>query len=394
MFEILYIGSIFCALLSIYLLLFKENAIRSTSSYILSVILLLEIYFVIIYLFIYTGIINDVPFIYKSAAPFNFLIAPLAYLYVRSVLYNKKGLSAIDFLQFLPFICALINYMPFLFMPIAEKRLIVQMAAEDLTYAFQYQVGYIPEYLVFAFKIVQSIIYLIIQWKLISDFKKSNENIQIQTQILKVVKWLKTFTWIFTTILFGFLFLSFFFNKLPIENYNIFINLVQSILLSVSFFTLSSYILINPAILDGLPFIKYILQDSIITNKKESRPFIIENFEIEIAQIENYMKDQQVFLDPNISLTQISASLSIPIKDLSYIINNHFEVRFNDYINQNRIDHFSKMLNEDYLNNYTIDALIKKSGFSSKSTFHAAFKKIHNCTPSQYIANNKVNFVS
>jgi AraC-like DNA-binding protein len=279
-------------------------------------------------------------------------------------------------------------------MPIAEKRHIVQMAAEDLTFAFQYQAGYFPEYLVFTFKIVQSIIYLIIQWKLISDFKKSNENIQIQTQILKVVKWLKTFTWIFTTILFGFLFLSFFFNKFSIENYNIFINLVQSVLLSVSFFTLSSYILINPAILDGLPFIKYILQDSIITNKKESRPFIIENFEIEIAQIENYMKDQQVFLDPNISLTQISASLSIPIKALSYIINNHFQVRFNDYINQNRIDHFSKMLNEDYLNNYTIDALIKKSGFSSKSTFHAAFKKIHNCTPSQYIANNKVNFVS
>ena len=75
-------------------------------------------------------------------------------------------------------------------MPIAEKRLIVQMAAEDLTFAFQYQAGYFPEYLVFTFKIVQSIIYLIIQWKLISDFKKSNENIQIQTQILKVVKFI------------------------------------------------------------------------------------------------------------------------------------------------------------------------------------------------------------
>ena len=105
--------------------------------------------------------------------------------------------------------------------------------------------------------------------------------------------------------------------------------------------------------------------------------------------VNNKSKDKEVFLDPKITLTQISVALSIPIKDLSYIINNHFEVHFNDFINQYRVDHFAKMLNEDYLNNYTIDALIKKAGFSSKSTFHAAFKKIHNCTPSQYLASKK-----
>lgn len=394
MFEILYVGSIFCALLSVYLLLFKENAIRSTSNYILSIILILEIYFVVIYLLIYTGRITELPFLYKSAAPFNFLIAPLAYLYVRSVLYNKKGLSAIDFLHFLPFIFVLINYLPFLFMPIQQKILIVEMAANDLTYAFKYQAGYFPEYLSFALKILQSVIYLIIQWKLIIDFKKTNNNTQIQTQILKVVKWLKIFTWIFTTILFGFLFLSFFFNTLPIDIYVTFINLLQSLLLSVSFFTLSSYILINPSILDGLPFVKYLLQDSNILNQKESRPFIIDNFETEIIQIENYMKVQEVFLDPKITLTHISAALSIPIKDLSYIINNHFDVHFNDYINRYRIDYFSKTMNEDFLNSYTIDALIKNAGFSSKSTFHTAFKKVHNCTPTQYIASKKANLES
>jgi AraC-like DNA-binding protein len=117
----------------------------------------------------------------------------------------------------------------------------------------------------------------------------------------------------------------------------------------------------------------------------------VEHFENEIAQIEAYMTDQEVFLNPKITLTQISATLQIPIKDLSYIINNHFEVRFNDYINQYRINYFSKMLNDAYLNNYTIDSLIQKAGFSSKSSFHAAFKKIHHCTPSQYILNQKAN---
>ena len=392
MFEILYIGSIFCALLTIYLLLFKENAIKSYSNYILSAILLLEIYFVIVYLLIYTGHINELPLLYKTAAPFNLLIAPLAYLYVKSVLFNKKGLAAIDLLHFLPFSFAIINYLPFFLMPIAEKKLIVQMTSDDISYAFRYQAGYLPEYLIFVFKILQSLLYLIVQWKLIVDFKKENENIPIESQIKKVVKWLKIFSGIFTTILFGLFFMGFFFYLLPINSYFEFINLVQSLLLSASFFTLSNYFLLNPAILDGLPFIKYRLQDSSISNQQESRPFIVENYENEIARIETYMKNQEVFLNPKITLTQISATLQIPIKDLSYIINNHFDVRFNDFINQYRIEYFSKMLNDDYLNNYTIDSLIQKAGFSSKSTFHAAFKKIHHCTPSQYISNQKANF--
>ncbi len=386
MFEVLYIGSIFCALLTIYLLLFKENAIRSYSNYIFSVILFVEIYSVIIYLLIYTGLINDFPLLYKTAAPFNFLIAPLAYLYVKSVLFNKKGLSPIDFLHFLPFVFAVVNYLPFFLMPIAEKKLIVLLASYDLSYSFRYQAGYFPEYLIFAIKILQSILYLIVQWKLIGGFKKENKNIPIQSQIKKVVKWLKIFTWIFTSILIGFLFLAFFFNVLPVDRYFEFINLVQSLLLSVSFFTLSTYILLNSAVLDGLPFIKYRLQESSISNKQERRLFIVENYEKEIAQIETYMKEQKVFLNPKITLTQISAGLEIPIKDLSYIINNHFQVRFNDYINQYRISYITLILDEGYLSNFTIDSLIKKAGFSSKSTFNAAFKKVHDCTPSQYIS--------
>ena len=392
MFEILYFGSIFSALLTIYLLLFKKNAIKSHSNYILSAILFLEIYFVIVYLLIYTGHINELPLLYKTAAPFNLLIAPLAYLYVKSVLFNKKRLAATDFLHFLPFFFSIINYLPFFLMPIAEKKLIVQMTSDDISYAFRYQAGYLPEYVIFVFKIIQSILYLIFQWKLIIDLKIENINILIESQIKKVANWLKIFTWIFTTILFGFFFLAFFFNVLPLNIFSEFINLVQSLLLSVSFFSLSTYILLNPTILDGLPFIKYRFQESSISNQQESRPFIVENYENEIAQIETYMKEKEVFLNPKITLTQISATLQIPIKDLSYIINNHFDVRFNDYINQYRINYFSKMLNDDYLNNYTIDSLIQKAGFSSKSTFHAAFKKIHHCTPSQYISNQKANF--
>jgi AraC-like DNA-binding protein len=39
------------------------------------------------------------------------------------------------------------------------------------------------------------------------------------------------------------------------------------------------------------------------------------------------------------------------------------------------------------LNNYTLYALATQAGFSNKTSFVNAFKKVHNTTPSQFIAN-------
>jgi AraC-like DNA-binding protein len=43
------------------------------------------------------------------------------------------------------------------------------------------------------------------------------------------------------------------------------------------------------------------------------------------------------------------------------------------------------------LKNYTIQALALQAGFANKTSCMNAFKKIHQCTPSQYIANHKDN---
>lgn len=389
MFELLYIGSIFCAFLTIFLLLFKENAIRSYADYILSTILLLEIYFVVIYLLIYSGVINQYPYLYKTAAPFNFLIPPLAFIYVRSVLSNTKGIPAIEVLHFFPFLLTFINYTPFFFIPIEDKREIVKMATEDMTFGFRYQAGILPEYIIFYSRIIQGLVYLILQWQMILGFRKENREQVIQNQITQVIKWVKTFTWIFTFILFGFVILSMLFYVIPISKYFEFVNISQSLILSGSFFSLSSYLLIHPRVLDGLPFIKYQITDSALSTKPESRPFIIENFQDDIKKIEDYLDQNPVYLNPTLTLTQISASTSIPIKDLSFIINSHFKMRFNDFINKYRINYFLEMIDNDQLNDFTMDALMQKAGFSSKNTFLSAFKKIHQCTPSQFITRKK-----
>jgi len=46
-------------------------------------------------------------------------------------------------------------------------------------------------------------------------------------------------------------------------------------------------------------------------------------------------------------------------------------------------------MNERYLESYTLNSLSADAGFSNLTTFIAAFKKIENCTPSEYINNLK-----
>lgn len=390
MFEVLYLGSIFCAMLNIYLLLFSKNAIRTYSNYILALIFLLEIFFVITYLLLYLGTITEVPHLFKIAAPLNFLIPPFAYLYVRSMLLNKNRIEFAEWLHFIPFVLVVINYAPFYFLPTIEKKIIVQKVSENLIYGLKYQAGYLPESYLFYLKVLQTFIYLIFQWKLIIRYKKSYSTQNIPHQLSIVVRWLKIFTWIFTGILVGFIFLSMLFSLTPTDQTFQIVSLVQGFLLSSSFFLLSSYILVNPSILFGLPFIKTTPSEAGSTKEKESRPFILTDYENEIKALEEYMQSSSAFLNPEITLALVAVELKISTKELSYIINNYHKVRFTDFINKYRIDYFTEMINEGKLDSYTIEALIKNAGFTSKSSFHSAFKKIHNCTPSQYISDRKV----
>jgi AraC-like DNA-binding protein len=85
----------------------------------------------------------------------------------------------------------------------------------------------------------------------------------------------------------------------------------------------------------------------------------------------------------------VAVEINIPAKLISFIINKHFEMRFNDFINKYRVEYIKEKMNERYLESYTLNSLSADAGFSNLTTFIAAFKKIENCTPSEYINNLK-----
>ena len=375
-------AGILCGLLTVYILLIKKNALRSYSDFVLSASILCQIWTVLLFLFVFSGSIQQFPFLYRTAAPLTFLVPPLSYLYVRSVLYNEKKWQGYDYLHLLPLLFFLINYLPFFLSPLEYKLEIVTKTIQDKNFGIEKQLGYLPENVFYLFRPIQAVLYLIFQWRLILSFNQNNPNQTITDQIKRVTRWLSIFTIASTGFLAAFIIVI----VLYFTQENLFtsseLTLIPNTILGISHFVVFTYLLINPQVLNGLPFIRYKeTPSSIIDNETVKVPFILENYSKEVKKLEKYFQTQKTYLQPNLSISQVAVETQIPNRDLSYIINNYYQKRFNDYLNEMRLQHFLLQIDANTLDNLTIEAIAFDSGFSSKTSFYRAFNRFYGCTP-------------
>ncbi len=100
--------------------------------------------------------------------------------------------------------------------------------------------------------------------------------------------------------------------------------------------------------------------------------------------IDSYIVANQKYLDPYLSLENLSEELEIGSSSLSKLINTHALNSFPDYINALRVKEATKLLSDTSFSSYTIVAIGLECGFNSKSTFYTAFKKFTGQTPTMY----------
>lgn len=101
-------------------------------------------------------------------------------------------------------------------------------------------------------------------------------------------------------------------------------------------------------------------------------------------KIDGIMRTQKTYLNPELTLDMLAETLAIPAKDLSMIINRHFNLNFYEFINGYRIEEAKKRLLEPANKDKTITDIYLEVGFNSKSVFNTFFKKLVGKTPSEY----------
>ncbi|MDY8135547.1 AraC family transcriptional regulator [Aquimarina sp. 2201CG5-10] len=103
-----------------------------------------------------------------------------------------------------------------------------------------------------------------------------------------------------------------------------------------------------------------------------------------LQQIEQYIISEKVYIQPDLTIIDISEKVDIHPKRISGIINSLCNKNFNSYINSFRIEKAKELLSNNLFDHLSIEGIGKEVGFNSKSTFYDAFKKHTDTTPSSF----------
>ncbi len=289
---------------------------------------------------------------------FFMLIGPLFLFYIEARTQENFKMKRTEYLQFLPFFICVI---------------IVSLSVIFSLFNFHFIIGVCTGFLA-----VHLTFYITLTFnKLKSHSNKIKESFSSIEEIN--FKWLRLFmagfliTWLFAMI---FDLISALSDKWD----------YVWLLISLFLYLVGYAGLRQPVIFSILPELK----DTTARKKYEKSTLSIETADIYYDKIKNFMIETKPYLNNNLTLPELSDSLSMPVHHLSQIINERFNKNFFEFINNYRVEEAKRLLRDPNHQHLNITAIGFESGFNSVSAFNSVFKKLVNVTPSQFRDSAKV----
>ncbi|WP_291558848.1 two-component regulator propeller domain-containing protein [Bacteroides sp.] len=109
-----------------------------------------------------------------------------------------------------------------------------------------------------------------------------------------------------------------------------------------------------------------------------------------LEQLTSVMTEEKLFVNPKLKISDLAEKMGVHSYKLSYLFNQHMQCSFYDYINDYRVLEFKKLIEKGEHKSYSINALMEKCGFTSRSTFFRYFKKNTGMTPNEYISSSGI----
>ena len=126
---------------------------------------------------------------------------------------------------------------------------------------------------------------------------------------------------------------------------------------------------------------KLTLVADLILQEKKIEPEILNE---DLLKLKKYMIDEKPFLDPALTIQDISKEMNVPVRELSVLINHQLGQHFYDFVNTYRIENAMETLKDPSKSKVTVLEILYEVGFNSKSSFNTAFKKHTGNTPTEY----------
>ena len=136
----------------------------------------------------------------------------------------------------------------------------------------------------------------------------------------------------------------------------------------------------NPGLFRNIDSKLKLVSDLVLEDKKIEP----ETLNDDLLKLKKYMADEKPFLNPALTIQDISKEIDIPVRELSVLINHRLGQHFYDFVNTYRIENAMKILKDSSKSKVTILEILYEVGFNSKSSFNTAFKKHTGNTPTNF----------
>ena len=126
------------------------------------------------------------------------------------------------------------------------------------------------------------------------------------------------------------------------------------------------------------------LETSIVIQYETLEKTVSPETELWKSKIETLIQEEKLYQNPELTLTNLAKKLETNVSVISKTINQGFQMNFNDYINNFRIEAVKVSLSIGEHKKSTLLGIAYDCGFNSKATFNRAFKKNTGKTPKEY----------
>ncbi|AZA77204.1 AraC family transcriptional regulator [Chryseobacterium sp. G0186] len=302
-----------------------------------------------------------------------FLQIPVFYLYVVSVCYSDFKLKPKYLLHLLPFLIVNIVLLP---------RFYTVDAASKINFITNRQDMIELQFIHILFHI-QFVVYFVAVFMLLKKTKKLYLENNAGTHI-NSYNWLFQFT-VVLTVLYSVALLK---NIFKFSDYPYISEWIKFGILLLQPFIICWYLfkaLNNPDLFRNVDS-KLKLVSEIILEEKDNEQSVVneEKYNEELLKLKKYMMEEKPFLNPSVTIQDISENVQIPTRELSVLINHQLGQHFYDFVNTYRIESAMEILKDVSKSKVTILEILYEVGFNSKSSFNTAFKKHTGNTPTQY----------
>ncbi len=347
--------------------------------------------YIIVTFLIVTGNIIQIPHLFRAFAPTYYLIGPLLLFYFRGAVFNKVIVWNKDWPHFLPALIQFIDLIPFYLKPSFEKREILERILVDSRLTDFEGSGFLDAEIHSILRLVFLFAYLV--YLLICLFKSRRRIHQFQNgKSFFQLLFLTLVVFLLGVINSSIYLINSFYSDLPTSlsssSFPYFVLVGSSF---VVYLFLHGFIFFMPETTFSLPdpskLKKY---DMLKKDTAEVTEPIETKKELELSasilsKLEIGMRVEKWFQINGLTVEECAKKLECERYILSKLINGHYKMRFNDYVNFHRVEFVKNEIKKGSTKKITLEGLSEEAGFNSRTTFYNAFIKHEGLSPQEYL---------